>query len=202
MYIKNGETVLKICPRCKEAKSLGEFPISKRHRFGRKSPCKKCGRNIAREYRKTDRWHKWRKDYYNRNIEVERKRARDYRRAHIEKFRERDNKRREKDPERNRRVAKEWRQAFPERYKALAHNRRARELNAGGRFSESEWRMVMQKYGSKCLCCGRSVPEINLTPDHVIPLSRGGSNSIDNIQPLCFMCNRKKMTKSTDYRNL
>jgi 5-methylcytosine-specific restriction endonuclease McrA len=49
------------------------------------------------------------------------------------------------------------------------------------------------------LCCGR--PDVKLTQDHVVPLARGGSNLIDNIQPLCASCNSSKGTQTIDYRS-
>jgi 5-methylcytosine-specific restriction endonuclease McrA len=37
--------------------------------------------------------------------------------------------------------------------------------------------------------------------DHVVPVTRGGSDSISNIQPLCGSCNRKKFVPIIDYRS-
>ena len=39
-----------------------------------------------------------------------------------------------------------------------------------------------------------------LEADHVVPLTRGGSDDISNIQPLYGSCNRKKFVDIVDYR--
>jgi HNH endonuclease len=48
---------------------------------------------------------------------------------------------------------------------------------------------VSARDGGRCRQCGSTH---NLHFDHVIPLSRGGSNSVANIQLLCGVCNRAK----------
>lgn len=74
--------------------------------------------------------------------------------------------------------------------------RRARK-GSGGKYTQKEWSLLIEKYGYSCLCCGEKKP---LTPDHIIPLSKGGTNTIDNIQPLCGTCNNRKFTKTIDFR--
>lgn len=95
---------------------------------------------------------------------------------------------------------RQWRKANPDKLRQYTHVRRALERAANGAFTASEWQALEEHYNYTCLRCGRSEPEIKLTADHVIPLARGGSNDIGNIQPLCLICNLQKHTDSTDYR--
>jgi hypothetical protein len=65
-----------------------------------------------------------------------------------------------------------------------------------------EWELLKKQYNYTCPCCGKGEPEIKLTEDHIIPLIKGGSNLIENIQPLCLKCNMKKYTKIIKYERL
>lgn len=78
------------------------------------------------------------------------------------------------------------------------NNRRALELKAEGQYTLEQWYEVCKLYDNKCLRCRR--PDVKLTQDHVVPLSRGGTNWISNIQPLCGPCNSSKGVKTIDYR--
>lgn len=54
--------------------------------------------------------------------------------------------------------------------------------------------MRQQLYQSKGRCgiCGRFVPCDNFTVDHIIPISRGGTYDMDNLQAACYECNQMK----------
>jgi 5-methylcytosine-specific restriction endonuclease McrA len=80
---------------------------------------------------------------------------------------------------------------------AARHYQRARHYTVPGDFDGDEWDLAVAWFGGKCLACGAPV----VTVDHVVPLSRGGSNSILNLQPLCLVCNNRKGTRCVDYRD-
>jgi hypothetical protein len=46
-----------------------------------------------------------------------------------------------------------------------------------------------------CLYCGTVFSERNLTLDHIIPRSRGGKNTWENLATCCMPCNKKKGDK-------
>jgi len=68
-----------------------------------------------------------------------------------------------------------------------------------GTHTYGDWGLLKKQYNYICPCCKKSEPEIKLTEDHIIPLSKGGSDLIENIQPLCRSCNCKKHTKIIKY---
>lgn len=73
------------------------------------------------------------------------------------------------------------------------HNRRKR--TAEGSHTYGEWENLKKQYGFTCPICLKKEPEIKLTEDHIIPVSKGGSDYIENIQPLCMKCNLIKHDK-------
>lgn len=118
------------------------------------------------------------------------------RRAELDEYRKqwsRDN------PAKQRRYVLESINKKPEHYlklRSMAERRRNSRLT--GKHSANEWFLLVHFYGNKCLCCGSTTAK--LTEDHVIPVSLGGTDNIDNIQPLCRKCNMAKGIKTTDYR--
>lgn len=77
----------------------------------------------------------------------------------------------------------------------LKNRWKKRKKEASGSHTFGEWELLKKQYDYTCPNCDRKEPEIKLSEDHIIPLSRGGSDNIENIQPLCLGCNSKKHTK-------
>ena len=77
--------------------------------------------------------------------------------------------------------------------------RRERLRKAGGSHTVGEWLDLKAKYNWTCPSCIRKEPEIELTRDHIVAISLGGSDNIENIQPLCRSCNSKKSTVAIRY---
>jgi 5-methylcytosine-specific restriction endonuclease McrA len=91
---------------------------------------------------------------------------------------------------------KNWFVTHPENTKIHHLTRRARKAEAEGNFTAKEWLDLCERTGNKCLCCGSTG---KLTADHIVPLAKGGSNFISNIQPLCGSCNDHKGTHNWRY---
>ena len=193
------EIVTKKCSKCHENKPLDDFYFNKRLMYERSNICKECAKAKTR---------KWSKD----NKELKKQLDKKYRQAHPEKYRAYRAKWKKNNYEQakecalnwwrnNKEISKVnlnlWRKNNPEKYKVQSALRRARSESAEGSFTTKEWIDLCNKYHNKCLACGRKV---KLTIDHIVPISKGGSHYIENIQPLCGSCNSSKLNKVIDYR--
>ena len=101
---------------------------------------------------------------------------------------------REQNPERKSANDRAWREANPEKCRrnrtTASINRRARQKGAGNCQPEVLARIRSR---AKCEQCGTDTAPMEI--DHIIPLSRGGTNDEANLQLLCRPCNRRKAAK-------
>lgn len=55
---------------------------------------------------------------------------------------------------------------------------------------------ILKKSNGLCARCGVGLEiKVNMTVDHVLPKSKGGSNDFDNLVALCWNCNKNKGDK-------
>ena len=203
----------KTCKWCGLTKELSEF-----YEGGWGKKCKVCVRARAQKYRREhlEQYAEYDKARANQPQRVEARRK--YQEEHKEEISEYKKKwaeeneasvdasrRKHYELHRDEIVArsKKWGEENPEKVRqAKANNsrkRRAAKHASSGSFTAEEFKALCETYGNKCLACGDT--EAFLEADHVVPLTRGGSNDIGNIQPLCGTCNRKKFVRVIDYRS-
>jgi len=73
--------------------------------------------------------------------------------------------------------------------------RRARKRNAAGECSLSQWEARKAMWGGECWLKLAGCTKAGTTIDHVIPLSKGGTNWPSNLRPACPSCNGRKFNK-------
>lgn len=196
-----GFCFMRQCTKCQELKSLDQFGKGS-GKDSLSNWCRACNSAYCKERRQVEE-HKEpqriRVKEYKRAMRLDpgyaqadreaskaraslRRQDEEYRLAELQRINESKRTRRQSDPE------------YRAKEQSREHNRRA--LTKEG-YTPQEWLDLCNRYGNICLCCGQALP---LTVDHVKPLSKGGTNTIDNIQPLCLSCNSSKGAKEIDYR--
>lgn len=76
----------------------------------------------------------------------------------------------------------------------------------GGDFKNTVRKRMTQKFRDElylldsytCQYCGQCKSPLELRPDHVVPVSKGGQHSFDNIVTACVSCNAKKHDLDVD----
>lgn len=135
------------------------------------------------------------REVYHSNIQRERKRHRDY---HSRNRKDQLKKKREfyeenKESESNKRRI--YKKINPDVMSLSSGRRRARKAGNGGSHTIDQRREKFTLLGDVCYYCG--IPG-KMTVDHLIPISRGGTDDIENIVPACLLCNARKNNKTAE----
>jgi len=191
-----GIAMNKYCPGCKNTKPYSEFQKHKNRPDGLQSWCKECFakkelsyKERRKELRTTPQHKAYVKEYMEKTgkeLIKKYKKSEKYKATILKYGRSVSGKE----------SSKRYRQSENgKRSQQVRHERRRAALaNAEGAFSIPEWKLVVKEYNNLCAYC--NTKNENLQIDHVVPLSRGGRNSIDNIVPACGSCNSSKRDKT------
>jgi 5-methylcytosine-specific restriction endonuclease McrA len=146
-------------------------------------------------YKDPERQRAYARDWLKRNPQKAREAVRRWSKMHPEKRRAAKRLYYARHREQHRVVMAAYHAAHPEVLRAKSNAYRARARAAEGQFTSAEWLALVARYRGKCAYCGEAGP---LQVDHRTPLSRGGTNSIENVLPACRSCNGMKHRLTED----
>lgn len=198
-----GNPTTKHCPKCNTVLSIESFNRNRTTADGYASWCRECMRLYLRGYYTekkptlADKYRAYQAKHRDRIADYQR----EYRAQHPDLYQQRKQYYQElyqRNRDAIRKAQREYQRQHPELSARRTMRYYARKQGAQGTHTSAEWIALRAWFGNRCACCGATR---RLEADHVIPLSRGGSDEIENIQPLCRSCNSSKATDTTDYRN-
>jgi len=194
---------MKVCTKCRRELPHEKYYTRGDGKKGLKSICRDCV-NLRAKNRKAEQPAKW-KEYWSEYSKIHKDKINDRVKkslvgddAKAQAAREYRLRYRQEHEDYYREKQREWRATHPGYSYDKNIRRRAREKDSEGEFTRSEFRDLCASYGNRCLRCG--ITGVELTADHVIPITKGGSSWITNIQPLCRSCNSRKSNRHIDYR--
>lgn len=156
---------------------------------------------------------------FRENPEPRRETVRKYKAANPEKIKAEAERFRKKYPERQAKWGAEWYQANRDRARKMQEEWRARAMGDPGWLEAERQRArekagrrraqmrstssgrvdlsaILERDGMTCHLCLEPIPSLEVLHfDHVIPLSKGGPHSMDNIKPSHAACNLRKGAK-------
>ena len=199
---------LKSCSRCLQTKPLTEFNISRKTRNGYRFECRACQAQYYLDNRlaRDTYMAKWRilhREQWNRLGRQSRARRMEKHLAYNKQWRDANPERMQQARDNWKKLNRErialthqqWRSSNKDKERSYKHKRRS---GNGDFVSAGEIQTQLEKQSSRCYWCCNILSVYHV--DHILPLSKGGTNTTENICIACPTCNLKKGVKlPTDF---
>lgn len=168
-------SLVKQCSKCKIIKGKDEFYFDKNTNDGLFSWCKPCCRHHRRKYNVSNKLY-----------------MREYRKKHPNVLKEW----RAKNKQRILEYDRKYRERKPEVHRDKERRRKLQKKKVSGNHTYKQWEDLLKRFDYRCFMCGKRG---KLTRDHITPISKGGSDDIENILPLCSSCNSQKGSQGIEW---
>ena len=185
---------MKRCSKCKQKKDTNDFNKNKSKSDGLSTECKLCKRQQDAKYRKEN--VEYCKDYQVKYWKENSAELYEQKKGYIANNKIAHLQRQHIWYEKNKNDIKvrtsQYKKDHPEQYQ-MYNNRRlaSKKTSVVDKFAHQD---IIAKYGNKCFYCNDLFTHI----DHYIPLSKGGSHTLENVRPSCEHCNLTKSNKLPD----
>lgn len=184
------------------------FVSNSQKKDGLHPSCKSCDkdyRELNKERIKTYQ-KAYKKKYYQENKEKISRYNKFYKAKNKEKVEELRKKNKEKYNARHREYLKEneailkvkrreYRKKNMDKHRLNEQVRSARKRTLKSTFTIDQWHKCLSLFNHQCAYCDCTE---KLEQEHVIPVSKGGHYTVDNIIPACRSCNASKNNKSLE----
>lgn len=178
---------MKSCSKCGEERSLDQFHNRTLSIDGKTASCKNCTNSRIRAN-------------YAKDPETKKAKTRAYHLEHSEWSKvalanwHQKNKQKRLEKVKHR-IATEPEFAQYRRQLVAEHERNRRALKANTQVNKitiEDYSQIFTEYSHKCWICESTLDERTVVWDHVRPLARGGTHTVDNLRPACNPCNIRK----------
>lgn len=186
--------MMKKCSKCKKEKDAFLFNKNKRKQSGYSTECKECVNNYNKVYRARLENKKIATEY-NKIYRIEKaKKIAVTKEAYILRHEEEIRIIKKRHYENNKMAYKgrvaQYKKDNPSQYKEYEYRRRAAKNGSVVEYFSVQ--DILNMYSDHCFYCIAGAFE---HLDHYIPLSKGGTHTLENVRPSCKKCNLSKNNK-------
>ena len=184
----------KTCIKCYETKPLSEFYKDNSTKDGHRNDCTVCRKAFMKAYLKTEKGKSALAKAQAKYKQSDKGKAAEARYAKTDKSKARLAKYAKSDKGKARLARYAKSDKGKAARKARNHRRRAKMKNNGGTLTAQQIQELQSTPDKECFWCETECNE-NYHLDHIVPISKGGRNSLCNIAISCQPCNNKKGSK-------